>query len=418
MMNSSISVRLKIACLFIVLANLNNARADIWKHEREWEIKDETEFVNWVSSDNFNRRIFVDPQSPYANLATDCADVVYAARIIFAFEHKLNYRSFNSVKEDGVFWKKTISNNSNLFDKYPEGPARVKAFITYLGKYSDTKFLAEEDSYPIALKDIKPGDFYITEQTIGETIIRHTYVVKKVYPTGIFDLYYSTLPYMVRELKVHRGLPLVSFSREPFGFRRFKAPYLINSIEKDLPSFSLEQYELLKKVGETNILAEVSKKIRTEEEGLAGRLDRLVGNLCRSLDDRIESINESQRFIKSIGGRCVTRPEYNNLSTPVKDQRIKSQIQVLANYWRAIVKEKRQGDFSIEKRSAMNFLIGSSEGKAEEHKKLCADYPQIPVTVKEFNDLFDAGKISSHPNDTVAVRWGKDGIPTDCQSYY
>lgn len=405
-----------LACLFMLSAA--TTLADVWKDEREWKAEDEVEFVKWVSSESFNRRLFVDPKSPYKDLATDCADVVYAARIIFAYEHKLSYRSFNSVKDDGGFWKRTISNNTNLFDKYAEGPARVKAFITYLGKYSDTKFLAEEDSYPIALKDIRPGDFYITEQPFGETTIRHTYVVKKVYSSGIFDLYYSTLPYMVRELKVHRGLPLFSFAKEPFGFRRFKAPYLINAPEADLPSFSLEQYELLKKTGPDNILSEISKRIRTEEEGLAGRLDRLLGNLCRSMDDRIESINEAQRFLQTVGGRCVSRAEYNNLSTPVKDQRIKSQIDVLAQFWKAVNNQKRTADFSREKVAGMNFLIGLPDGNAVEHKKLCADYPQIPLTIKEYKELFEAGKISPHPNDTVALRWGKEGNPTQCQSYY
>lgn len=403
---------------FLLMLSAATAVADVWKDEREWEPKDEAEFVNWIASESFNRRLFVDPKSPYAGLATDCADVIYAARIIFAYEHKLKYRSYNSVKEDGGFWKRTISNNTNLFDKYAEGPARVKAFITYLGKYSDTKFLAEEDSYPIALKDIKPGDFYITEQPFGETTIRHTYIVKKVYSSGIFDLYYSTLPYMVRELKVHRGLPLFSFAKEPFGFRRFKAPYLINALEADLPSFSLEQYELLKKAGPDNILSEISKRIRTEEEGLSGRLERLLGNLCRSMDDRIESINEAQRFLQSVAGRCVTRAEYNNLSTPVKDQRIKSQVDVLSQFWRAVNTQKRTADFAKEKIAAMNFLIGLPDGSAVEHKKLCADYPQIPVTIKEYKELYGAGKISAHPNDSVDLRWGRDGNPAQCQSFY
>jgi len=408
-----------LSLIVLILASfVSPSEADVWKHDREWDAKDETEFVKWISSDNFHRRLFIDPASPYAGLATDCADVVYAARIIFAYEHKLNFRSFNSVKEDGVFWKRTISNNTNLFDKYAEGPVRVKAFITYLGKYSDTKFLAEEDSYPIALKDIKAGDFYITEQPFGEITIRHTYIVKKVYSSGIFDLYYSTLPYMVRELKVHRGLPLFSFSREPFGFRRFKAPFLINVPEAELPSFSLEQYDLLKKTGPENVLAEISKRIRTEEEGLGGRLDRLLGNLCRSMDDRIEAINEAQRFLQSVSGRCVNRAEFNNLSTPVKDQRIKSQIDVISQFWKAVVSGKRTADFAKDKTAGMNYLIGLPDGSAVEHKKLCADYPQVPLTIKEFRDLYDAGKISSHPNDTVSVRWGRDGNPTQCQSFY
>jgi len=405
--------------LFLILnACASVVSADVWKHERDWEAKDEEEFVKWVGSDGFNKRIFIDPVSPYAGLSTDCADVIYASRIIFAFEHKLHYRSFNSVKDDGLSFKRTISNNTNLFDKYAEGPTRVKAFIAYLGKYSDTKILAEEDSYPVRIKDIQPGDFYITEQPSGEKIIRHSYLIKKVYPTGIFDLYYSTLPYMVRELKVHRGLPLFPFSREPFGFRRFKAPFKINMTENELSSFSLEQYDLLKKNGPENILGEISKLLRTEEEGLPGRLDRLVGNLCRSLNDRIEVINEAQRFLNTVGNRCVTKSEYDNLSTPVKDQRIRSQIQVLTQFWKAILKEKRTAEFPPQKISAMNFLLGLPDGKASEHKNVCSDYPQIPITIKEYSDLYDAGKISTHPNDKVPLRWGQDGNPTQCQSFY
>lgn len=394
--------------------------ADVWKDERDWTPEDETKFVQWMSSDKFNRRLFTDPKSPYVNLPTDCADVVYAARVIFAYENKLKYRSYNPSKDDGNFWKKYISNSTNLFDKYPEGAERVKAFITYLGKYADTNFLSKEDSYPIALKDIRPGDFYITEQKLPSGVtIRHTYVVKKIYSSGIFDLYYSTLPYMVRELKFHRGLPLFSFEREPFGFRRFKAPFLLDVVdEKEFPSFSLEQYDLLKKFGPDSVLAEISKALRTEEEGLQGRLDRLVDNLCRSLDDRIEAVNESLRFVQSVGGRCVSKAEYNNLSTPVKDQRIISQIKVLSQFWRAVHKEKRVPEFNKDKALGMNALIGLTDGSEEKMKELCAEFPNIPVTIKEFREKYEQGKISPHPNDALSLRWGGDGNPTECQKFY
>ena len=37
----------------------------------------------------------------------------------------------------------------------------------------------------------------------------------------------------------------------------------LNEIEKDLPGFSLEHYDLLKKVGSEAVLSEISKQIRT-----------------------------------------------------------------------------------------------------------------------------------------------------------
>lgn len=404
--------------VFVLSLAINTAKADVWKSERDWTIDDEAKFTTWVASDAFNKRIFIDSTSPYKNLSTDCSDVIYASRIIFAFENKLHFKSFNPTKHDGNFWKKYITNNTNLFDKYPEGAERVKAYISYLGKYSDTKILASEDSYPINLKDIKPGDFYITEQDLNGTQIRHTYIIKKVYASGIFDLYYSTLPYMVRELKFHRGLPLFPFAREPFGFRRFKAPFTLDMIEKELPSFSLEQYDLLKRVGPNNVLSEISKSIRTEEEGLKGRLDRLLSNLCRSLNDRIEAVDESIRFVNSVNGRCVNRVEYNNLSTPIKDQRIMSQINTLSLYWRALIKENKLAEFSKEQIEGMNVLVGMVPQDQLEHRNLCSDFSNIPVSIIEFKTLFEEEKLSSHPNDSRDVRWGKEGIQTDCQKFY
>ena len=63
------------------------------------------------------------------------------------------------------------------------------------------------------------------------------------------------------------------------------------------------------------------------------------------------------------------------------------------------------------------FKVGK-DGTLEDHRQMCSDYPNIPVNVKEFKDLYEAGKISSHPNDSFEVRWGKDGNPTSCQQYY
>lgn len=114
----------------------------------------------------------------------------------------------------------------------------------------------------------------------------------------------------------------------------------------------------------------------------------------------------------------MTKAEFNNYSTPVKDQRIQSQIKVLVQFWKAVHKEKKLNEFQATRIPQMNFLAGLKDGTLEEHSQMCAEYPNIPVSVKEFKDLYEAGKISSHPNDTFEVRWGKDGNPTSCQQYY
>lgn len=166
-----------------------------------WGEEEEKEYRLWVRQRGFNKTVFTDPNSPYAGVPTDCADVIYASRIIFAFENKILFKIRNPEPDTNIFTR-YISNRTNKFDNYEEGVERVKAFITYIGKMSGTNKLSKEDSYSVDIENLQPGDFYITQQKLSTgTLIRHTYLIQNVYSTGVFDLIYSTLPYKVRELK-------------------------------------------------------------------------------------------------------------------------------------------------------------------------------------------------------------------------
>jgi hypothetical protein len=393
-------------------------QAEVWNDSSSWNQEWENKYQKWIESDSFNKRIFIDPTSPYHGLATDCADVIYAFRIIFSYENKLKYESLNPDIEHLNFFNKYLNNRTNRFDNFQEGPERVKAFIAYLGKLAGTEFLSAKDSYPVGIKNIRPGDFYIANQVVNGITIRHTYLIKKIYHTGVFDLYYSTLPDMVRELKYHRGIPLFSFDSAPYGFRRFINPSMRGQEPSTYQDFSNEQYDLLKKVGPAQIIYSISKSLRVQQETYQDNLTRVIGNICRAIGDRVLDINESINFVDSVNGRCVTKSEYDNLSTPQQDERIYNQINNIMDYWHSVIKAQKISSFTPATIKGMNYLLNIEPSSLKDHQILCSSFKKYPVTLKQFFDRYHARKISSHPNDSIASRWGEEITHTNCQTYY
>ncbi|WP_290730859.1 hypothetical protein [Halobacteriovorax sp. JY17] len=400
---------MKKIILILSFLLISSGFADVWKTENEWSSEYEQSYQNWIANDNFHRRIFSDPQSPYYGVPTDCADIIYAARIIFSYENKLPFKVKNPVRK-GLFSARYISNSGNYFNSLKNEIDRVKAFISKLAVHSGTTILAQNDTYPIAISEIRSGDIYVTKNN-G---IRHAYLIKKISNSGIFDLYYSTVPRVVREIKFHRGVPLFSFSSSPWGFRRFKQPSEVNLDLNELDSYSTEQYQLLKEVGEESILNYISNRLRTEDESIEGRLDRVINNICRSIDDRIDAIKKAQVYVNSqINNRCVNKSEYDNYSTPGLDKRIIKQIITLKNFYSKIKQVNYQLKIDSSKYNALEDLLQGSESNS-----LLCENQIAPLSVQNFLYRYEQNQISSHPNDSLEARWGLDSNRTNCKKYY
>ena len=65
-----------------------NAQAAVWSENNSWDQTWEDRYSDWVKT-SFNEDVFT--QGSYKGIATDCADAVYAARLIFAFENQLPF---------------------------------------------------------------------------------------------------------------------------------------------------------------------------------------------------------------------------------------------------------------------------------------------------------------------------------------
>ncbi|ATH08666.1 hypothetical protein BIY24_12120 [Halobacteriovorax marinus] len=391
-------------------------QAKVWHSQSAWTQESSKEFSNWIASDEYNVNLF-QVGSKWENIKTDCADAIIAAQVIFAFERRIQFSL--QLSEGSAH---SITSDSHKFDQIQDDVQRVKSFIHYLGESIGTEGLARYNSYPIDLREIRPGDFYISRWKTNGNFIRHAAMIKEVLPTGHLVLYSSTTPVKVRELEVREGMPLHVLSGKPWGFKRIRPAAM--SVH-ELEDYSLNQYDLLNQVGEDSFFPRVIDHLKVEEDSLEENLKRRVRNLCSQLKLRNREINSTQIYLESIGHRCMNYSEYDEHSTPSRDKSLLNGIKRLLYGWKKIRRSNSATELSHELTSALDSILrkNDSDEARLELRKMChirlnLNGENLLYDLKNFFDLSMKGQISSHPNDTVAKRWGAPGQNTSCKSFY
>ena len=91
-------MRKQFLLLFLLMTlgslGITTTQASIWESTKIWTIEEEDRYSNWVK-ENWKADIFINPDSPYFAIPTDCADAAYAMRIIYAFENKLPFKIYS-----------------------------------------------------------------------------------------------------------------------------------------------------------------------------------------------------------------------------------------------------------------------------------------------------------------------------------
>lgn len=373
------------------------AQAEVWPSGKDWGQEDENKFSEWMKT-VVTADLFSSVESKYFGIKTDCADAAMALRILYAYEQKLPVRLKTA---NGSY----LTNFTSEFDSMKEGMERVRAFIALAGESIGSEDLAELNSYPIRLAELRAGDFYVTryKNQFGD-ISRHVYIVKGFADNGDLILYSSTQPRAIRPLQVRIGIPSHFFENAPFGFRRFNsAPELKKS------EMSSEQYEDMKK-GENfyfNKIKETHKKIEdTFEINITHRLQ----NICFGLETRKEVVAYTQYFRNKTGLRCMSRSEYDEHSTISRDHNIAFDIERLTYGYKTMVKQGKDKEISTELKSAMDYLSGvdiSSVGEESLNGYCKINLSEsASMSVRAFYERYKQGLISFDPNQNADVRWG------------
>lgn len=407
----------KLILIFLHFTLCFSTYSKVWESSASWNEETSRDFSKWVSSDEYNTGIFSDPSSKWYGIRTDCADALIAAQVIYAFQTKREFKLKLSNNSTSF-----ISSNIEKFDHIADPAKRVISFIHYLGESIGTEGLARYNSYPIDIKEIRPGDFYIARWMTNGSYVRHASLIKEILPTGHLVLYSSTTPVKVRELEIREGMPLHVISGQPWGFKRLQ-PFIDESTS--LEGYSNRQYSLLTEHGSDHFFPRVTDILKVEEDTLEGNLRRRVKNLCSQLQLRKREVNSTQVYLSQINHRCMNYSEYDEHSTPSRDKSLLNGIKRLLYGWKKIRNSSHVNNLSTELTNGLDSLLrkNQTEQAREDLQGLCQIQLNLMGTtssydLKNFFDLSLKGRISSHPNDSLEKRWGAPGQNTHCKAFY
>jgi len=394
------------------------AQAQVWVDTQTWDERWEDLYAEWVQT-HFNEDFFVSGR--WGNLPTDCADAVYAPRIIFAYDNRLPF----------IIPSTGQSNRSTAHNRIANGDQRVRAFLIRVFQQTSTRSLPA-DTYPVAItrEDLKPGAIWLRNSHASENfIIRmfgganapsgHTEVIKEVTPSGVVYLIGSTVPIKVRNLITVTSLAFLP-EKQTLGFRRFIWPQNIGKDPSVNKGYSLEQFEMGvvpqdhgdaensipgQSGGRKTIqqfTQDVQEKLALQPETKEEYMTRITRELCAMLHLRKEVVQDAIAYQRRINGACMSSDIYDNFSTPNRDRRIRL---VLDKAFVAMFRAP---------------FLASAERKVSR----ISPYLQscLPIRLANGDDLSvqDAlmglarNRWSSDPNQPELVRWGLEQESRTC----
>lgn len=410
------------ALSFVLILSSFSASAAVWEDTNTWTMEYEKEFSAWMRSPSVREKMFTDSRSPYYGINSDCADTAYAMRAIFAFEHKLPFAITNPSGNRET--SKTLNNKSNKFDYAGAENKRLVALITEIGDSVGTENLTRYDTFPPAITYIVPGTIftYKMKAKFGK-FIRHTYNIKDINPVGTFDVIYSTQANQNSrgDLLRRRDREFENLPNDVWGFRRFRWPEHLNKPMSEIPAelgASNEQYVLAAQMDTRAFFKYVGKKLATTTETSDQRLTRIFSSVCQESQARIGYVNEALKYLRETNNACMDYEKFDAYSTPARDAALKNMYE---GFKQALIEAKQNGAGNSEARAFADYIFN---GKGTVQAELLAACP-IEYRTSMIIDLavlwkrLAGGKMSSHPNDIVEVRWGEKSSPlTHCKRHY
>jgi mRNA-degrading endonuclease HigB of HigAB toxin-antitoxin module len=428
-LGGSMSLKLTLVALSSFAFGLSSLQAEIWKTKKSWSPKAEKAYTKWFQSNAVNPKIFTSKTSKYYGINADCADAAYALRAIFALENDLPFKVINPTGSSSG--KRYLDNETDFFDSAGNKYQRLVAMINYLSDVVGTEHLSFHDTYPVKISSVKPGTLY-TYKIVGAdgNFIRHTYNIKEVTRLGDFDLIYSTqtvakenLDLVYKRSRMVTNAPLIN----NWGFKRFKWPenhHISNTSLHPYFEHSTEQYELAKSTDERAFFRHVTNILKKDNESAQSMITRKLRTACEESNERITYVNQGYQYQLKLNGQCLNYADFDAYSTPSRDKNLYSTFLDLKDAVDIVIKsgKENQVDFEL-MQMAYAVVYGTNEHSAEaaDLKTYCPIRykPGKALHLAELYRRVKSGLLSSHPNDSLEVRWGDSSEEkTSCKKWY
>lgn len=400
-----------------LLAAAGQACAAVWAVTARWDEAAEQRFAQWVEA-RFVPEFFYE-DSPYAGIATDCADAAYGMRIAFAYEHGLPF-VIGDPEQPG----RTLSQSSPRFDHLPAGLPRVRAFMDWIATITSTATLAD-DTYPIRIdrEQVRPGTIVLAWRT-------HVVQVVSVREDGVLRYLESTSPRAIRVMTSITGFPHQvpgdpKARRHGDGFRRFRWPEHYGVEDARLPGHGTEQFVQAAALGRDTFAFHdwVRTRLARVEETPLRRARRQVTTLCKMAWDRAGAIDEARQALaaaRAAGRRCLSAPEVDAHSTPGRDltlRRAFEQTAALADRadWPSVEGRFRHFVEAIAGRLAPEQATGVRSALVEWCDIGRVDGgPGRPMDLAELARLAAEDRLVGDPHAPPAQRWGLEPYVRAC----
>jgi hypothetical protein len=382
----SISVHLLILFLITLTSTpclsqtLNESTDQIWRvGPNRWTVEEEYRFGKWVE-ENITEDFFIHYRTP-----TDCADVPYAIRWIYA---RIAHLPAAATKKNG----KLIGHWSTDWRHLPTHPdwhqdQRFRAALLHLLSETWTGTLPL-DTYPISISpdSVTPGTLLLVTNSHCSIIGHVSFAGSQAHPLQTWE---SMLPVKVRKLVWRNFFSPRPESKIHTGLMKFRWPVLANGgwkyfPVKERPFYSEEQYSSDFYEGGADFSEAVAKKIDLTHCEPTEKMVNLIGAITRFLRERVPIVMAG--YQQCLHGGC---PEGSELWEIHNTLGRDGMIIVLMEHLSQII-ELNHLDPDIIEGMMKAISIDISKNRS--------------VT---FYDVYqNCSWLSPHPKDSIEARWG------------
>jgi len=359
---------------------LNESSDQIWEVGlNRWTIEEEYRFGKWVE-ENITEDFFIRYRTP-----TDCADVPYAIRWIYA---RIAHLPAAATTKDG----KLIGHWSKKWKHLPTHPdwrqdQRFRAALLHLLSETWTGTLPL-DSYPIRISpdSVTPGTVLCMAKSHCAIVGHVSLGGSQAHPLQTWE---SMLPPKARKLVLRNFFSAKPESKIRTGLVKFRWPVLANGGWKYLPVkehpfYSEEQYTPGFYEGYEDYVEAVAKRIDPKNYEPMEKFVNVMGTITRFLRDRVSIALAGYQQCRN--GGC---PEGSELWEIHNTLGLDGMINLLMDHLSQII-ESNQLDNEMMEGMMKAISIDISKSRS--------------VT---FYDVYqNCSWLSPHPKDPIEARWG------------
>ncbi|WP_415062551.1 hypothetical protein [Bdellovibrio sp.] len=313
-----------------------HGQAKVWDATNTWSEAYEEQYSQWIK-DTFKYDIFSNPSSAWYGIPTDCADAVYAARIIFAYENSLpvNFTNIENMRPN-------LSNEMTSWDSL-SAKEKVRRFIRHVSDLTSTQTLGY-DTYPVQIsrETFRPGIIFVNptlsreDENIVGTRGGHAETLIQIEENGFIRTLYSTTPSKVRDLITTRNPYSWPISRLG-GFRAWKAartPSLASPEQFEIAGWSPQIRPTRKQIYQWH--ETIRRQIRLRPPTIDERSDVVIESICNLWQGRVDAVTNAWKAIQNNGGRCLSTDLMDEHATTKRDARLREAYGQLNDlmFWR------------------------------------------------------------------------------------